>query len=160
MKSTQLRKFFPAFVLVMVMFGVFTQSNAAVAQDSNLVTVNAKAPFAETVAALRTMVAKNGMMVLSELNQGKILSMTGLKLNAVTLFIGNPNIGKKLFSANPGVGVAIPVRVSVYESKDGKTHINYVKPSVQLASFKSEVIQKTAAMLDKKLGMLTSMLSK
>ena len=159
MKSTQLKKFFPAFVLAVILFGAFTQSNAAVAKDSNLVTVTSKAHFSETVSALRTMVAKNGMMVLSELNQGKILSMTGLKLNAVTLFIGNPNIGKKLFSANPGVGVAIPVRVNIYEGKDGKTHINYVKPSVQLASFKSEVIQKTAAMLDKKLAMLTSMLS-
>ncbi|PJB81351.1 MAG: hypothetical protein CO090_03345 [Acidobacteria bacterium CG_4_9_14_3_um_filter_49_7] len=160
MKSTQLKKFFPALVLAVVMFGVFTQSNLAVAQDSNLVTVIAKAPFAQTVDAFRTMVAKNGMMVLSELNQGKILSMTGMKLNTVTLFVGNPTIGKKLFSANHGVGVAIPVRINIYEGADGKTLINYVKPSAQLAFFPNEAIQKVGAMLDKKLAMLTSMLSK
>jgi len=98
--------------------------------------------------------------VLSELNQGKILSMTGMKLNTVTLFVGNPTIGKKLFSANHGVGVAIPVRINIYEGADGKTLINYVKPSAQLAFFPNEAIQKVGAMLDKKLAMLTSMLSK
>ena len=160
MKSSQLKQFVPALILAVVMFGVFTQSNIAVAQETGPVTVTAKAPFAQTVATFRKMVAKNGMMVLSELNQGKILSMTGLKLNAVTLFVGNPAIGKKIFSANHGVGVAIPVRINIYEGKDGLTYINYVKPSVQLASFHNEVIGKVAAMLDKKLGMLTSMLSK
>ncbi len=160
MNSIQLKKFFPAFILAVVMFGVFTQSNLAVAQDNSLVTVTAKAPFAKTVDTFRKMVAKNGMMVLSELNQGKILSMTGLKLNAVTLFVGNPNIGNKMFSANHGVGVAIPVRINIYEGKGGKTYINYVKPSAQLAAFHNEKIGKVAAMLDKKLGMLTFMLSR
>ena len=159
MKSIKLRNIFSALVLAVFILGAFADSSPAYAAENSLVTVSTKAPFAKTVATFRKMVAKNGMMVLSELNQGKILSMTGLKLNAVTLFVGNPNIGKKLFSANHGVGVAVPVRINIYEGADGKTYINYVKPSAQLASFNNEVIRKVAGMLDMKLAKLTSMLS-
>ncbi|NOZ12578.1 MAG: DUF302 domain-containing protein [Acidobacteria bacterium] len=160
MKSKGLKTIFPAFVLALLIGGVLFQASPAYAQENSLVTVTAKAPFAETVEMFRRMVARNGMMVLSELNQGKILSMTGLKLNAVTLFVGNPAIGKKLFSADHGVGVAVPIRINLYEGVDGKTHINYVKPSAQLRSFKGEAIGKIAAMLDMKLAKLTSMLSR
>ena len=61
---------------------------------------------------------------------------------------------------SPRVGVAVPVRVNVYEDTDGKTYVNYVKPSDQLAPFKNDEITNTSKMLDEKLGMLTGMLSK
>ena len=91
-------------------------------------------------------------MVLSEIDQGKILSMTGLSLKAQSLFVGNPQIGNKLFSANRAVAIAVAVRLNIYEGKDGKTYINYVKPSDQLNSFKEDEIQKTAKMLIRSLS--------
>ena len=130
------------------------------AQDSDLITVTAKGSFDDTVAQLKQMVAKHGMMILGEVNQGKILSMTGLKLKATSLFVGNPTIGKKLFSANPGIGVAVPIRVSVYEDKAGSVHISYVKPSKQFAPFKNDEIAMVGKKMDENLSMLTGMLAK
>ncbi len=100
------------------------------------------------------------MMVLSVIKQGKILSMTGLSLKAVSLFVGNPQVGKKLFSANRGVGIAVPIRLNIYKNSDGKTYINFVNPSFQLRSFKNKRIRKIAMMLDQKLAKLTKMMSK
>jgi uncharacterized protein (DUF302 family) len=134
--------------------------SSAVAQTGGLVTVQSKSSFDKTVDQLKELVAKNGMMVLSELNQGKVMEMAGLKLNAKSLFVGSPTVGKKLFAINHGVGVAVPVRVNVYEDSDGITYVNYVKPSDQLAPFKNDEITNTSKMLDEKLGMLTGMLSK
>ena len=145
---------------ILLIAGIFTQPNEIFAEDTSPVIVQSKQSFDNTVLEIRKLVKQNGMMVLSEVNQGKILSMTGLSVKAVSLFVGNPQIGNKLFNADHGVGIAVPVRLNIYEGKDGKTYINYVKPSDQLASFENDNIQKIGRNLDKKLSMLTGMLSK
>jgi len=147
-------------VFAFLFVGSFTNSGKVLAQDRGVVTVKSIRSFDETVDQAKQLVAKNGMMVLAEVNQGKILSMTGLDTKGISLFVGNPQVGNKLFSADRGAGLAVPVRLNIYEGKDGKTYINYVKPSVQLASFNNGMINNIADKLDKKLGMLTGMLSK
>ncbi|PIW70299.1 MAG: hypothetical protein COW08_02550 [Ignavibacteriales bacterium CG12_big_fil_rev_8_21_14_0_65_30_8] len=150
-----------AVMLLTVFFvGSLTNSNVLYAQDNGVVTVQSKKLFDDTVSDLRKLISKNGMMVLAEVNHGKILSMTGLEVNGIALFVGNPQIGKKLFTANRGTGLAVPIRVNIYEGTDGKTYVNYVKPSSQFASFESKEIGMIGKMLDKKLAMLTGMISK
>jgi len=99
------------------------------------------------------------MMVLSQLDQGKILSMTGLSVNSHSFFIGNPNVGNKAFSADPSAGLVIPVRVNVYE-ENGRTYVSYFKPSDLFASFKSPKVKMIGEMLDKKLGMMIKMVTR
>lgn len=151
---------FRMFFAILALAGLINTSQTLLAQNTGVVTVQSKDSFDNTVESLRKMVAQNDMMVLAEINHGKILSMTGLKLNSIALFVGNPTVGNKLFSANKGVGIAVPIRVNVYEDNDGKTFVNYVKPSSQLASLDNEQINKIAKMLDEKLQALTSMLAK
>ena len=146
---------------VLVLFTIaLINLKPASAQEWSLQQVAAKGTYAETVAKVKKGIAKGGMMVLGEIDQGKILSMTGLKLKAVSLFIGNPTMGKKLFSADPGVGIAVPVRVNIFEGKNGKVYVNYVKPSVQLAPFQNKAVIMAGSKLDQKLGKLLSMLAK
>ena len=148
-------------LLAVILFVLpFIHSSQLYAQDNGVVTVQSKKSFDETVDQLRQLVAKNGMMVLSEINHGKILSMTGLDLKGTALFVGNPQIGKQLFTADRGIGLAVPIRVNIYEDTDGKTYVNYVKPSVQFAPFNNDTINKIGGKLDEKLSMLTGMISK
>lgn len=151
---------FATVVMTVLFFGSLTNSNILYAQDNGVVTVQSKEGFDDTVGDLRKLVAKNGMMVLAEVNHGKILSMTGLDVKGVALFVGNPQIGKKLFTANRGAGLAVPIRVNIYEGTDGNTYVNYVKPSSQFLSFDNKAMNMIAEMLDKKLAMLTGMVSK
>ncbi|NOX66785.1 MAG: DUF302 domain-containing protein [Chlorobi bacterium] len=149
------------YLMAIILFSVtLSMSNQLFAQNSDLVTVQSAKSYDNTVDQLKTMISKNGMMVLAEINHGKILSMTGLKMNGVSLFVGNPQIGKKIFTVEKGVGVAVPIRINVFEGDDGKTYINYVKPSAALSSFNNKVVKETAMMLDKKVQMLTSMMAK
>ncbi|HDP98876.1 MAG TPA: DUF302 domain-containing protein [bacterium] len=157
MKSTNLFRLFFAVTMLALLFA---GTQTLLAQDSGVVTVQSKSSFDNTVESLRKMVAQNEMMVLAEIDHGKILSMTGLKLNGIALFVGNSVVGKQLFTANKAVGVAVPIRVNVYEEDDGKTYVNYVKPSSQLAPFANDQIKMVAQMLDEKLQALTSMLAK
>ncbi len=138
----------------------FANSNQILAQGSGLITVQSKYSYDQTVAQLKQAVAKGGMMVMSEINQGKMLAMTGIKLNAISIFVGNPTVGNKLFTADRAVGFVVPIRVNVYENTDQTTYISYVKPSYQLENLNNKQVDMIAKMLDQKLGMLTGMLTK
>jgi uncharacterized protein (DUF302 family) len=109
---------------------------------------------------LRKAVADGGMMVMGELHQGKVLAMTGLQVQSETVFVGNPNVGKGAFSAEPGAGLVLPIRVNLYVNTEGKTVVSYIPPSQELAAFHNPKLDEVAKMLDQKLAMLVQMLAK
>ena len=133
--------------------------NSSFAQEDGLVTVQSSASYDETISSLKRMVSQNDMMVLSEIDQGNIMSMAGMQLKATSLFVGNPTVGQKLFEQNHGAGLVVPVRVNVYEGNDGNTYVNYFKPSVQLSAYEKGEFDELGKMLDETLGMMTSMLA-
>lgn len=115
--------------------------------------------FDQTVSALKSAVGQGGMMVMATVDQGNMLSMTGMSLKATLFLVGNPTIGKKLFEQNHGVGLYVPLRVFVYEDKDGKTYVSYDKPSDLLSQYHNNEISQTAGMLDQKLQGLVQMVT-
>jgi uncharacterized protein (DUF302 family) len=122
------------------------------------VAVTTQASVAQTVRTLKQAVAHDGMMVMGQLNQGKVLAMTGLHVQSETLFVGSPHIGKMLFLADPGVGVVVPIRINVYQDAAGDTVVRYSPPSQRLDKFHNPKVTMIAKMLDKKLRQLTSMI--
>ncbi len=160
MRKINLSKFAATLVLALLVAASLIQTNPVYAQNNGLVTVQSKMPFEQTVDQLKQGVAKNGMMVMSEINQGKMLAMTGIKLKAVSVFVGNPTVGNKLFSADRAVGFAVPIRVNVYDDANGNTYISYVKPTSQLSALNNKQVDMIAKRLDQKLEMLTGMFAK
>lgn len=150
---------FVALVVTMLLFSI-SQNVWATANDNITVKVVSTGTFDHTVDKVKTLVAKNGMMVMGEINQGKMLSMTGLKLNAVSLLVGNPTVGNKVFSVDPAAGLAIPIRLYIFENTDNKVIISYYKPSGLLAQYNNPKINMVGKMLDEKLEKLTTMASK
>lgn len=149
-----------------LVFGVLLSTAAiypALAADTqssftgDQITVASDKPFDQVSDAIKSLVAKNGMMVMAEVNQGKMLSMTGLRLNATLYLIGNPTVGKQLFEQNHGVGLYVPLRVFVYDDQSGKTHISYDKPSTLLSQYHNEKLTMIGQMLDEKLQGLATM---
>lgn len=147
-----------AFAVVATVF--LTGPAWAAPHSSPGVEVQVPGTVADVLGKLRKMVADNGMMVMGELHQGKVLSMTGLKVSSETVFVGNPNVGKKLFSADPAAGLVVPIRINIYATAGGQTVVSYIPPSKLLAAFHNPTIDQGAKMLDEKLGNLTGMLAK
>jgi uncharacterized protein (DUF302 family) len=140
--------------------GAVLPSFAAGAENlfsANQVTVASNKSFDQVSDAVKALVAKNGMMVMAEVNQGKMLSMTGLSLNATLYLVGNPTVGKQLFEQNHSVGLYVPLRVFVYSDQNGKTYVSYDKPSTLLSQFHNEKISMIGQMLDQKLDGLATM---
>jgi uncharacterized protein (DUF302 family) len=116
-----------AFLLTqMMLVGVI--SGAASGSDAR-VTIESRSSFDDTVEHLKSAVNQGGMMIIAEVDQGNMLSMTGLKLKAKLFLVGNPTVGKKLFYKNAGVGLYVPLRVFVFEGKSGRASISYDRPS-------------------------------
>jgi len=157
MKTTKLNLSTILIVLVF-MAGSLGFSDEIKAQPIEPTTIESSKDFDGTIDAIKKAVSGGGMMVLSELNQGKILSMSGLQVKAHSFFIGNPKVGKKAFSADPSVGVVIPVRVNVYK-QNGSTFVNYFKPSDLMGAYGKDV-KMIGEKLDGKLEKMMKMLAR
>jgi uncharacterized protein (DUF302 family) len=131
---------------------------AAVAQDQR-VSIPSNKSFEQTVDAFKAAVSKGGMMVMSTVDEGKMLKMTGLQMKGTLFLVGNPTVGKQVFEKDPAAGLYLPLRVYIYQSSDGKTYLSYDKPSALLKPFNNSSIDQTATMLDQKLDMLTHMVA-
>lgn len=149
-------KFYRVLTLLLAIAVTAAVASPAMAQDAR-VTVPSQKSFDQTISQLKSNVSQGGMMIMATVDQGNMLSMTGLKLRATLFLIGNPNVGKMLFAQDHAVGLYVPLRVFVYEGTDGKTYLSYDKPSALLGQFNNGEISKTAGMLDQKLDGLAQM---
>jgi uncharacterized protein (DUF302 family) len=131
---------------------------AFAANKGPIVQIKARGSVEEVLDKLKKAVASNGMMVMGELHQGKVLEMTGLRVNSETVFVGNPTVGKGVFEADPGAGIVLPVRINVFDDGHGNTIVSYVPPSHLLREFRNPKVTEIATMLDGKLQGLVGML--
>lgn len=142
----------------LVLAGAVALSGAAHAADPG-VQVKARGSVHDVLKSLQKMVADNGMMVMGELHQGKVLAMAGLKLESETIFVGSPTVGKDVFSEERGAGLVLPIRINVYSDAEGATWVSYVPPSQQLDAYGNAKVSQIAKMLDEKLQKLVQMVS-
>ena len=153
---------FSVVLSVLLVVGVWTWASETAPHEMKLkgpgVAVMSSASVKDTVAKLKKMVADNGMMVMGELNQGKTLSMTGLNVESETIFVGNPQVGKKAFAADPGVGIILPVRINVHVCPMGGSIVRYIPPSRLLSEFNNADVQSVGLMLDEKLSKMVGMI--
>ncbi len=144
--------------LALMVTAMVAPSGSFAAEDTLVSQTIVSGSVKDVVNTLSKMVAKNGMMVMGELHQGKVLEMTGLKIESESIFVGSPTMGKKLFSANPGVGQVVPVRINIFKNAAGKTVVSYIPPSKILADYNNPMLTKMAGMLDGNLAKMTGML--
>jgi uncharacterized protein (DUF302 family) len=65
--------------------------------------------------------------------------------------IGNPLFAVEMTRHALGAGLYAPLRVLIYEAGDGKTCIEYDRPSSLFGQFGDERVDRVAAALDQKL---------
>ncbi len=130
---------------------------ASASAQTGRVALQSHKSFDQTVNALKAGVSHGGMMIMATVDQGNMLSMTGLPLKATLFLVGNPTVGKMLFQQSHAVGLYVPLRIFVYQARNGKTYVSFDTPSTLLGQFHNDAITKTSRMLDQKLQMLAQM---
>jgi uncharacterized protein (DUF302 family) len=100
---------------------------------------------------IEAMAGPSGFMLFSKSDHGRLLRIVGQKRQAVQYVIGNPLIAVEMTRHVISAGLYAPLRVLIYEAEDGKTRIEYDKPSSLFGQFGDDRVSRVAATLDQKL---------
>ena len=107
-------------------------------------------------AKIEAMAGPSGFMLFATHNHGALLRLAGKKRKAIQYVVGNPLFAFLMTQHDIRASLYAPLRVLVYETDEGKTCVEYDKPSSLFGQFGNERISPTAAMLDKKLEALVA----
>lgn len=119
---------------------------------------DARASASEMEGAVHRMQGELALMAFAKLPQGTVTSILGTPKKINVYLIGNPVIANRMFERHRAAGLYAPLRVSLYEDKDGVVHFTYDRPSSLLGSLGDTEIKAIAQELDGKLATLASRL--
>ena len=109
----------------------------------------------ETVRTrLEGMVGPSGFMLFATHNHGALLRLADQQRKAIQYVVGNPLFALQMTQHDIRASLYAPLRVLLYENEEGRTCVEYDKPSSLFGQFGDDRISATAAMLDRKLEAL------
>ncbi|MBU2534162.1 MAG: DUF302 domain-containing protein, partial [Alphaproteobacteria bacterium] len=81
---------------------------------------------AAAIAQLEDAIKAKGMKVFTKIDHAAAASEAGLEMPAATVVIfGNPKGGTPNFLKQPTLAIDLPLKMLVWENKDGKTFVTY-----------------------------------
>jgi uncharacterized protein (DUF302 family) len=107
-------------------------------------------------AKIEAMAGPSGFMVFGTQDHGALLRLAGQKRKAIQYVVGNPLFALQMTQHDIRASLYAPLRVLIYENAEGKTCVEYDRPSSLFGQFGNDRISPTAAMLDKKLEALVA----
>ena len=107
-------------------------------------------------ARIQSMAGPSGFMLFSANDHGGLLRLAGQKRKAVQYIVGNPLFAFQMTQHDIRASLYAPLRVLVYENEDGKSCVEYDKPSSLFGQFGNAKVTEVAKMLDGKLEQLVA----
>jgi len=94
--------------------------------SDGVVTVKSAYGMDETIRRIKDDIAGKKIMFFAQIDQAKLAADAGIALRPSTLLIfGNPPLGTQFVTANPLSGLDWPVRILVFQDKDGTVWAAY-----------------------------------
>jgi uncharacterized protein (DUF302 family) len=107
-------------------------------------------------ARIEAMAGPSGFMLFDTSDHGALLRLAGQRRKAVQYVVGNPLFALRMTQHDVRAGLYAPLRVLLYEDEEGKTCVEYDRPSSLFGQLGDDRITPTAAMLDRKLEALVA----
>ena len=107
-------------------------------------------------AKIEAMVGPSGFMLFGTNDHGALLRLAGQKKKAIQYVVGNPLFALQMTQHDIRASLYAPLRVLIYENEDGKTCVEYDKPSSLFGQFGNTRVAEVATMLDRKLEQLVA----
>ncbi|MBX4886418.1 DUF302 domain-containing protein [Rhizobium bangladeshense] len=116
-------------VAALSLAGIILPAPATVAQAGardGVIVLKSRYSVDETVSKIKGNVAEKGITLFDDIDQAALGAAAGNKVRPSRLILfGNPALGTTFITANPVAGLDWPVRVLVYEMKDGTVRVAY-----------------------------------
>ena len=97
------------------------------------------------------MAGTSGFMLFGKRHHGSMLRIVGKARKAIQYVVGNPLFAVQMTQHDIRASLYAPLRVLLYENEEGKTCLEYDKPSSLFGQFGNAEITAVATMLDRKL---------
>jgi uncharacterized protein (DUF302 family) len=107
-------------------------------------------------ARLEGMAGPSGFMLFRTSDHGALLRLAGQTKKAVQYLLGNPLFAIRMTQHDIRAGLYAPLRVLLYQDEEGKTCVEYDRPSLLFGQFGNANVTEVAAMLDRKLEQLVA----
>jgi uncharacterized protein (DUF302 family) len=107
-------------------------------------------------AQIEAMVGPSGFMLFWTGDHGALLRLAGQKKKAIQYLVGNPLFALQMTQHDIRAGLYAPLRVLIYENEEGKTCVEYDKPSSLFGQFGNAKVTDVAKTLDRKLEQLVA----
>ena len=107
-------------------------------------------------AEIKAMEGPSGFMVFRTSDHGALLRLAGQKKKAIQYLVGNPLFATQMTQHDIRAGLYAPLRVLIYENDDGKTCVEYDRPSSLFGQFGNAKVTDVATMLDRKMEQLVA----
>jgi uncharacterized protein (DUF302 family) len=107
-------------------------------------------------AKIEAMVGPSGFMLFKTSDHGELLRLAGQKKKAIQYLVGNPLFAVQMTQHDIRASLYAPLRVLVYENEQGKTCVEYDKPSSLFGQFGNAKVTEVATMLDRKMEQLVA----
>jgi uncharacterized protein (DUF302 family) len=107
-------------------------------------------------AKIEAMAGPSGFMLFGTQDHGSLVRLAGQKRKAVQYVVGNPLFALQMTQHDIRAGLYAPLRVLIYQHEQGKTCMEYDRPSSLFGQFGNDRITPTATMLDRKLEALVA----
>jgi uncharacterized protein (DUF302 family) len=107
-------------------------------------------------AKLEAMVGPSGFMLFRTSDHGALLRLVGQQKKAIQYLVGNPLFAVQMTQHDIRAGLYAPLRVLIYQNEQGKTCVEYDRPSSLFGQFGSAKVTAVATMLDQKLEQLVA----
>ncbi len=125
--------------------------------DPNVLRAATEAGNAEAAKAkIAAMAGPSGFMLFGTQDHGALLRLAGQNRKAIQYVVGNPLVALQMTQHDIRASLYAPLRVLIYEDEQGRTCVEYDRPSSLFGQFGDDRIAPTAAMLDRKLEGLVS----
>lgn len=107
-------------------------------------------------AKIKAMEGPSGFMLFRTSDHGALLRLAGQKQKAIEYAVGNPLLALQMTRHDIRAGLYAPLRVLIYENEQGKSCVEYDKPSSLFGQFGNAQVTEVALMLDRKLEQLVA----
>jgi uncharacterized protein (DUF302 family) len=105
---------------------------------------------------IEAMAGPSGFMLFRTSDHGALLRLAGQKKKAIQYLVGNPLFAIQMTQHDIRSSLYAPLRVLIYENDEGKSNVEYDKPSSIFGQFGNAKVTDVATMLDRKLEQLVA----
>lgn len=94
--------------------------------DDSLVLYESVHDVPETMIRIEQYLKERGIPIFAKFDHGRNASEAGLEmLPSEVIVFGSPKVGTGLMQINPGIATELPLRIAVWQDKDGSVWISY-----------------------------------